>query len=176
MIQVFNISMRLIYKENALLQIKILRKLESEILKRWGGKQRLLKIIPSNVALKFERAEWMFKESLKKRNYKKIFSMCEMMQRAYDAIIEAAIDNGYTELDPNVSCFVYNKNKYALIVDNDYELENVYDKYKQEEDCIIFSIEELFRCIPEHCIDAKEQLTQENFNPTFTKINYANKT
>ena len=98
--------------------------------------------------------------------------MCEMMQRAWDAIIEAALDNGYTELNPNVSCFEYNKNKYALIVDNDYELKNVYDKYKQEEDCIIFSIEELFRCIPEHCIDAKEQLTQENFNPTFTKINY----
>jgi len=52
------------------------------------------------------------------------------------------------------------------------DLENVYDKYKQEEDCIIFSIEELFRCIPEHCIDAKEQLTRGNFNPTFTKINY----
>ena len=102
--------------------------------------------------------------------------MCKMMHRAYDAIIEAAIDNGYAELDPNISCYKYNKDKYALIVGNDYELENVYYKYKQEEDCIIFSIEELFRCIPEHCIDAKEQLTQGNFNPTFTKINYANKT
>ena len=176
MIQVFDISMKHIYKDNALLEIKTLRKLESEIVKKWGGKKRLLKIIPSNVALKFERAEWMFRESLKKQNYKKIFSMCEMMHRAYDAIIEAATDNGYAELDPNISCYKYNKDKYALIVGNDYELENVYDKYKQEEDCIIFSIEELFRCIPEHCIDAKEQLTQGNFNPTFTKINYANKT
>ena len=61
----------------------------------------------------------MFRESLKKQNYKKIFSMCEMMQRAYDAIIEAATDNGYTELDPNVSCYKYNKDKYALIVGND---------------------------------------------------------
>ena len=95
MIQVFDISMKHIYKDNALLQIKILRKHESEITKKWGGKQRLLKIIPSNVALKFERAEWMFRESLKKQNYKKIFSMCEMMHRAYDAIIEAATDNGY---------------------------------------------------------------------------------
>ena len=62
--------MKHIYKDNALLQIKILRKLESQISKQWGGKQRLLKIIPSNVALKFERAEWMFKESLKNKNYK----------------------------------------------------------------------------------------------------------
>ena len=69
MIQVFDISMKHIYKDNALLQIKILRKLESKITKQWGGKQRLLKIIPSNVALKFERAEWMFRESLKKQNY-----------------------------------------------------------------------------------------------------------
>tara|TARA_R100000654_G_scaffold42906_1_gene69134 strand:- start:7 stop:534 length:528 start_codon:yes stop_codon:yes gene_type:complete len=172
MIQVFDISMKQIFKDNALLQIKILRKIESEIANKWGGKKRLLKIIPSNVALKFERAEWMFKESLKEHNYKKIFSMCEMMQRAYDAIIEAATDNGYVELDPNVSCYKYNKDKYVLIVGNDYELENVYDKYKQEQDCIIFSIEELFRCIPEHCIDAKEELTQSNLSPTFNKIDY----
>jgi len=166
----FLIFMKLITKEDVIKEVKEIRDYESELNKTWGGKTRILKLIPSNLVLKFERAEYMYKKSIRTDDYKKIIDMCDLMYRAYSAIIASAELNGYEELDPEILCFKYNKNKYALIVGNDFELQNVYEKYKKEKDCIIFSIEELFRCIPEHCIDAKEELTKANLSPTFERI------
>lgn len=165
-----DISMQRITKEQVIAEVKEIRNFESELNKTWGGKERILKLIPSDLMLKFERAEYMFKKSIRSEDYKKIIEMCDLMYRAYNAIIAAAELNGYEELDPDVLCFKYNKDKYALITNNDTDLKHVYDKYKHEDNCIIFSVEELFRCIPQHLVDAKEELTQANFSPTFEKI------
>ena len=93
---------------------------------------------------------------------------------ADNRILPCLLKNSYEILDSDANIgWVYpNIDMFGLKIRNDYELENVYDKYKQEQDCIIFSIEELFRCIPKHCVDAKEELTQSNLSPTFTKIDY----
>ena len=162
--------MKDVYLDNMKQIKKELRAVEIDVAKKWGGKKRLLKLVSNNLDYKFGKAEYIYKKSLRNNDTKKIAKSCEMMMRGYAALIQSAKDNGYQELDPDITCFQYNKDKYVLIVGNDYELENVYDKYKHEQDCIIFSIEELFRSIPQFCIDAKEDLTQANFNPTFTKI------
>lgn len=164
--------MKDIYKENMKQIKKELRAFETNVAKMWGGKKRLLKLVSDNLDYKFGKAEYIYKKSLRNNDTKQITKSCEMMIRGYTALIESAKDNGYQQLDSNVTCYQYNKDKYVLIVGNDYELENVYDRYKHEKDCIIFSIEELFRSIPQFCIDAKEELTQANFNPTFTRIKY----
>lgn len=170
MIRVFDISMKLMTKQEVLKEIKEIRALEADVNKTWGGTDRIFKLISDDLVLKFERAEFMFKKSLRSNNNKKIVEMCDLMYRAYNAIIAAAELNGYEELDPDVLCFRYNKNKYALVTGTNAELEIVYEKYKHEDDCIIFSVEELFRCIPQDLVDAKELLTKGNFSPTFERI------
>ena len=153
---------------------KTLRDKEAEINRTWGI-ERLFSLIPNNMKIKFERADYLYKQAINKGSRKQINGMVSMMLRAYDALVQTAKDLGYKELEPDIRCYKY-KNQYILIIEKDIERKLVYEKYQKEKDCIIFSIEELLRVLPPDLLRIKKTFTNERFNCEIETIKYANKT
>jgi NCAIR mutase (PurE)-related protein len=159
------------YKSN----IKEYRAYETKIENEWGGTKRLFKCVDVQLEIKFCKAEMLFKKSLQEENIKKKLQMIEMMYRAWNTLINKAKDNGYVPLEPLCKCYKYNRDKIAIVCEQDLQLSNLKDKYKNDKDTIIFSIQELFRFVHPDYIEAKETFKHNNIDITFTKVNYANK-
>jgi hypothetical protein len=159
------------YKSN----IKEYRAYETKIESEWGGTKRLFKCVDVQLEIKFSKADMLFRKSLQEENIKKKLKMIEMMYRAWNTLINKAKDNGYAPLEPICKCYKYNRDKIAIVCEEDLQLSNLKDKYKNDKDTIIFSIQELFRFVHPDYIEAKETFKQNNIDITFTKIDYANK-
>jgi len=152
-------------------ELKKLRIYESESFERWGSRKRIFKMLGVDFEIKFCRAESMLKDALYKGHVKEKVKMVEMMNRAFDALNIACEKSGYNRIQPSTRCFNFDK-KTAIICDTDDEKPVLYKVHKDEPDIMIFSIEELLRCIPQDFMKAKELLSKIDKAVNFKRISH----
>ena len=113
----------------------------------------------------------MLKDSLFSDPVKKKLQMVEMMLRAYEQLNIKCEESGYIQIQPNAKCFNFD-NKTALVCDTDSEKPVLEKIHKDEKDIMIFSIEELFRCIPKDFITAKALLSKLDKSVNIKRVDY----
>ena len=151
--------------------LKQLRTYELETYVKWGNRKRIFKIVGVEFEIKFCRAEMMLKESIQKDIVKKQLTMAQMMIRAFEQLNIKCEESGYIMSQPSAKCFTFDK-QTALVCDTDDEKPLLAQIHKDEKDMVIFSIEELFRCIPQDLMKAKEVLSKLDKTVNFTRIDY----
>ena len=134
-------------------------------------RKRIFKMLGVDFEIKFCRAESMFKDALHKGHVKEKIKMVEMMTRAFDSLNKKCEESGYRRIQPNTRCFNFDK-KTALVCDTDDEKPILQKIHKDEPDMMIFSIEELLRCIPQDFMKAKELLSKLDKAVNFQRISY----
>ena len=155
-------------------QLKDLRQYENALDYTWGGKSRLMRLCTSTTNVKFGKAEFLFKESLKKIQICKYKKMIAMMYRAYAAVIKEVEDLGYKFLLPNVKCFNFEDNIW-YVTDYDYQVPRMRAQYQKEGEKIGFtSIQELFRTIPKEMWDLRLDIAHAFAGAKFEAIQFEN--
>ena len=157
--------------ENLETKLKELRIYESETYEKWGSRKRIFKMIGVDFEIKFCRAEQMLRDTLYKGNLKKKMQMVEMMLRAFVALNKSCEESGYIMIQPSSKCFNFDK-KTAIVCDTDDEKPVLMKIHKNEPDMMIFSIEELLRCIPKDFMKAKELLSKLDKSVNFKRIDH----
>lgn len=152
-------------------KLKELRAYENETYVKWGNRKRIFKMVGVKFEIKFCRAEQILKDSMNNDSKKKQVLMVEMMLRAYDQLNIKCEESGYIQIQPSAKCFNFD-NKTALVCDTDDEKPVLQKIHKGEPDIMIFSIEELFRCIPSDFMRAKELLSKLDKTVNFQRISY----
>lgn len=152
-------------------KLKELRDYESETYIRWGSRKRIFKMVGVKFEIKFCKAEMLLRDTMHDGHVKKKLQMVEMMHRAFDALNKKCEESGYTRIQPNTRCFNFD-NKTAIVCDTDDEKPILNKIHKDEPDMMIFSVEELLRCIPKDFIKAKELLSKLDKTVNFERISY----
>ena len=152
-------------------KLKELRLYEADTRIKWGNRKRIFKMVGVQFEIKFCRAEQMLKDSIHNDAPKKQLQMVEMMLRAYEQLNIKCEESGYIQIQPNAKCFNFD-NKTALVCDTDSEKPVLEKIHKDEKDIMIFSIEELFRCIPNDFIKAKELLSKLDKSVNIQRVDY----
>ena len=152
-------------------KLKQLRIYEAETKVKWGNLKRIYKMVGVDFEIKFLKAEQMLKTSLRTDPPKKQIIMVEMMLRAYEQLNIKCEESGYIMIQPNAKCFTFDK-KTALICDTDDEKPVLELIHKDEKDIMIFSIEELLRCIPNDLMRAKELLSKLDKSVNIQRVDY----
>jgi hypothetical protein len=152
-------------------KLKELRIYEAETKVKWGNLKRIYKMVGVDFEIKFLKAEQMLKTSLRTDPPKRQIIMVEMMLRAYEQLNIKCEESGYIMIQPNAKCFTFDK-KTALICDTDDEKPVLELIHKDEKDIMIFSIEELLRCIPNDFMRAKELLSKLDKSVNIQRVDY----
>ncbi len=152
-------------------KLKQLRAYESNIYEKWGNRKRIFKITGVDFEIKFCRAEMMLKESLRKDLPKKKMQMLEMMERALDHLNIECEKSGYHIIQPSYKCFCF-QDKIAMVCDTDEQMPLMKKIYRNEDDVLFFSIEELFRCIPKDIMELRARLSKLSKDVSFKSIEY----
>ncbi len=152
-------------------KLKQLRIYETETRVKWGNLKRIYKMVGVDFEIKFLKAEQLLKTSLREDPPKKQIAMVEMMLRAYEQLNIKCEESGYIMIQPNAKCFTFDK-KTALICDTDDEKPVLELIHKNEKDIMIFSIEELLRCIPNDFMKAKELLSKLDKSVNIQRVDY----
>ena len=152
-------------------KLKELRIYEAETKVKWGNLKRIYKMVGVDFEIKFLKAEQMLKTSLRTDPPKRQIIMVEMMLRAYEQLNIKCEESGYIMIQPNAKCFTFDK-KTALICDTDDEKPVLELIHKDEKDIMIFSIEELLRCIPDDFMRAKELLSKLDKSVNIQRVDY----
>jgi hypothetical protein len=97
--------------------------------------------------------------------------MVDMMHRAFVALNIKCEESGYIMIQPRAKCFNFDK-KTALICDTDDQKPLLVKIHKDEPDIMIFSIEELLRCIPKDFMAAKQILSKLDKSVNFKRIDH----
>jgi hypothetical protein len=74
-------------------------------------------------------------------------------------------------IQPSSRCFNFDK-KTAIVCDTDDEKPVLMKIHKNEPDIMIFSVEELLRCIPKDFMEAKELLSKLDRSVNFKRIDH----
>lgn len=152
-------------------KLKQLRTYESNIYEKWGNRKRIFKITGVDFEIKFCKAEMMLKESLRKDLPKKKIQMVEMMERALDHLNIECEKSGYHIIQPSYKCFCF-QDKIAMVCDTDEQMPLMKKIYRNEDDVLFFSIEELFRCIPKDIMELRARLSKLSKDVSFKSIEY----
>jgi len=152
-------------------KLKELRIYESETYEKWGNRKRIFKMVGVKFEIKFCRAEIMLKDILHDAHTKKKLQMVEMMLRAFDSLNIKCEESGYTMIQPSSRCFNFDK-KTAIVCDTDDEKPILIKIHKNEPDMMIFSVEELLRCIPKDFMEAKQLLSKLDKSVNFKIIDH----
>jgi len=152
-------------------KLKELRDYESETYIRWGSRKRIFNMVGVRFEIKFCKAEMLLRDTMHNGHVKKKLQMVEMMHRALDALNKKCEESGYTRIQPNTRCFNFDK-KTAIVCDTDDEKPILNKIHKDEPDIMIFSVEELLRCIPSDFMKAKELLSKLDKTVNFERISY----
>jgi len=150
---------------------KELRIYESETYEKWGSRKRIFKIVGVRFEIKFCKAEMMLRDTMHNGHVKKKLQMVEMMHRAFVALNKRCEESGYIMIQPNSRCFNFDK-KTAIVCDTDDEKPILMKIHKNEPNMMIFSIEELLRCIPKDFMEAKELLSKLDKSVNFKRIDH----
>jgi len=152
-------------------KLKQLRTYESNIYEKWGNRKRIFRITGVDFEIKFCKAEMMLKESLRKDLPKKKIQMVEMMERALDHLNIECEKSGYHIIQPSYKCFCF-QDKIAMVCDTDEQMPLMRKIYRNEDDVLFFSIEELFRCIPKDIMELRARLSKLSKDVSFKSIEY----
>jgi len=152
-------------------KLKELRVYELETFVKWGNRKRIFKMVGVQFEIKFCKAEQLLKDSLYSDTTAQKLKMVEMMIRAYEQLNIKCEESGHIMIQPNVKCFNFD-NKTALVCDADDEKPALEMIHKDENDIMIFSIEELLRCIPDDFMKAKELLSKLDKSVNIQKVTY----
>lgn len=152
-------------------KLKELRVYELETFVKWGNRKRIFKMVGVQFEIKFCKAEQLLKDSLFSNTTAQKLKMVEMMIRAYEQLNIKCEESGYIMIQPNVKSFNFD-NKTALVCDTDDEKPALEMIHKDEKDIMIFSIEELLRCIPDDFMKAKELLSKLDKSVNIQKVTY----
>ena len=152
-------------------KLKELRKYEKETYEKWGSRKRIFKMVGVEFEIKFCKAEILLKNTLYGSHPKKKIQMVDMMQRAFVALNIKCEESGYIMIQPSSKCFNFDK-KTAIICDTDDEKPVLVKIHKDEPDMMIFSIEELLRCIPKDFMEAKQILSKLDKSVNFKRIDH----
>jgi len=152
-------------------KLKELRIYELETKVKWGNRRRIFKMVGVDFEIKFLKGEQILKTSLQDDPPKKQIAMVEMMIRAYEQLNIKCEESGYIMIQPNAKCFTFDK-KTALICDTDDDKPVLELIHKDEKDIMIFSIEELLRCLPKDFMRAKELLSKLDKSVNFQRVDY----
>lgn len=152
-------------------KLKELRTYELETYEKWGSRKRIFKMVGVQFEIKFCRGEQMLRESLESDVVRKKMQMVDMMFRAFDSLNIKCEESGYNRIQPSTRCFNFDK-KTAIICDTDDEKPVLYKVHKDEPDIMIFSIEELLRCIPKDFMKAKQILSRLDKSVNFKRIDH----
>jgi len=152
-------------------KLKELRIYELETRVKWGHRKRIFKMTGVDFEIKFCRAEQLLKDSLRSDSPKKQITMVDMMIRAYEQLNIKCEKSGYIMIQPNCKCFNFDK-KTALVCDTDDDKGVLEQIHKKEKDIMIFSIEELLRCIPQDFMRAKELLSKLDKSVNIQRVDY----
>ena len=152
-------------------KLKELRAYELDAYVKWGNRKRIFKMVGVQFEIKFCRAEQMLKESLQNDAVQKKLKMVEMMLRAFEQLNIKCEESGYAQIQPNARCFNFD-NKTALICDTDADKPLLEKIHKDEDNIVIFSVEELLRCIPKDFMQAKVLLSKLDKSVNFQRISY----
>jgi len=152
-------------------KLKELRTYENNNYVKWGNRKRIFKIVGVQFEIKFCKAEQLLRESLQNDSAQKKLKMVEMMLRAYEQLNIKCEESGYAQIQPNARCFNFD-NKTALICDTDADKPLLEKIHKDEDNIVIFSVEELLRCIPKDFMQAKVLLSKLDKSVNFKSINY----
>ena len=152
-------------------KLKELRVYELETFVKWGNRKRIFKMVGVQFEIKFCKAEQLLKDSLYSDTTAQKLKMVEMMIRAYEQLNIKCEESGYIMIQPNVKCFNFDK-KTALVCDTDDEKPALEMIHKDEKDIMIFSIEELLRCIPDDFMKAKQLLSRLDKSVNIQKVTH----
>ena len=152
-------------------RLKDLRTYENETYVKWGNRKRIFKIVGVKFEIKFCRAEQLFKDSMIDADKQKQLKMAEMMLRAFEQLNIKCEESGYIQIQPNAKCFTFDK-KTALVCDTDADKPVLEKIHKDEKEIMIFSVEELLRCLPDDFIRAKEILSRLDKSVNFQRVDY----
>ena len=150
---------------------KELRIYESETYEKWGSRKRIFKIVGVRFEIKFCKAEMMLRDTMHNGHVKKKLQMVEMMHRAFVALNKSCEESGYIMIQPSSRCFNFDK-KTAIVCDTDDEKPILMKIHKNEPDIMIFSVEELLRCIPKDFMEAKQLLSKLDKSVNFKRIDH----
>jgi hypothetical protein len=160
------------YKDESLEdKLKDLRVYELETYEKWGSRKRIFKIVGVHFEIKFCKAEMLLRETLHSGHARKKMQMVDMMFRAFDSLNIKCEESGYNRIQPSTRCFNFDK-KTAIICDTDDEKPILCKVHKDETDIMIFSIEELLRCIPKDFMKAKQILSRLDKSVNFKRIDH----
>lgn len=150
---------------------KELRIYESETYEKWGSRKRIFKIVGVRFEIKFCKAEMMLRDTMHNGHVKKKLQMVEMMHRAFVTLNKSCEESGYIMIQPSSRCFNFDK-KTAIVCDTDDEKPVLMKIHKNEPDIMIFSVEELLRCIPKDFMEAKQLLSKLDKSVNFKRIDH----
>jgi hypothetical protein len=153
-------------------ELKELRRFEANFICKYGSMKRIYKMVGVDMEIKFEKAKMLFRKSLAEDQRKRQMQMLDMMYRAYQSLEDCIKANGYSELEPQIRCYDYDKGKYALVCDYDDEKANMINAHRKETDVVFFSMQELFRMIPKDIMQIKQTLANSFPYANFEKVNY----
>jgi|TARA_R100000030_G_scaffold70945_1_gene54554 hypothetical protein len=161
------------FNDTLVRKLKNLRIYEQETYCKWGHRKRIFKMVGVNFEIKFCRAEMLLSKSLQDQecNVEKKIKMIEMMNRAFEQLNIKCEESGYAMLQPDTKCFCLDK-KIIVVCDTDEQKPLLNKIHKQEKDIMIFSIEELLRCIPNDFMEAKKLLSSIDKRVNFKRIDY----
>jgi hypothetical protein len=152
-------------------KLKQLREYERETYEKWGARKRIFKIVGVEFEIKFCKAEMLLRDTLYNGHARKKVQMVDMMFRALDSLNIKCEESGYIMIQPSSKCFNFDK-KTAIICDTDDEKPVLIKIHKNEPDMMIFSIEELLRCIPKDFMEAKQILSRLDKSVNFKRIDH----
>tara|TARA_Y100001937_G_scaffold62295_1_gene85460 strand:- start:2374 stop:2868 length:495 start_codon:yes stop_codon:yes gene_type:complete len=151
-------------------ELRELRRFEANFICKYGSIKRIYKMVGVDMEIKFEKAKMLFRKSLAEDQRKRQMQMLYMMYRAYGSLEDCIKANGYSELEPQIRCYDYDKGKYALVCDYDDEKPSMIKNYNLDADAVFFSMQELFRIIPTDLMQIKESLTKSFGDANFEKV------
>lgn len=132
-----------------------LNDIKTKVSLEWG-KERIMNLISPELLLRFKRADNKYTSEYH-ASFNKV-KLNEMMVRAYEALIQDAIDRGYNTLSPEF-IFTYHPdtNEKIIICVNEDDVPIAFEKYKSKENVIIFHIKEILILMDQGLFDIKKK-------------------
>ena len=134
----------------------------------WGDMVRIHDLISTETALKFKKAEKLYKLALAKRDDAEMNKMIDMMYRAYDVIVNELEEYGYKPIEPHMRCFDWN-GEIWYVTDMDYQMPRA-KLIAKHKDANFISIEELLRSVPKELMDMRILIAKQFEGSKFEKV------
>tara|TARA_R100000734_G_C3301683_1_gene92283 strand:- start:29 stop:598 length:570 start_codon:yes stop_codon:yes gene_type:complete len=143
-----------------------------ETIERMWSFHRLERIVDMELLTRYMRAVRKYDDNYRVSQPEDKIELNKMMIRAYDALEENAINQGYIKKSPTVIFTKFPQEelkKYTVgICIHEHELPYAMSEYMVEENIVIFALSELFLGLDEDLLKTKLELI--HFHPTIEEV------